>query len=129
MDIDRACDYCCLAGAKLLHAHAMRHGITQHGIDAGLPARACCFECVQHFGIHAHVQGRALDGYGWPAPASFDVGALPVSSHGNGFIRVIGAIGGGVGYRRIGSGFALDPRLICASGFIDCFWHTVPFLF
>lgn len=44
--------------------HASLDGITQQRIDAGLPARPCGLECVQHIRVNAHVQGGALYTHG-----------------------------------------------------------------
>ena len=45
----------------------MRHGFTQGGIDAGLPALPGGFECFEYIGINPHVQGRSLLCSGGPA--------------------------------------------------------------
>ena len=78
----------------------MRHGLTQRCIDAGLPASPGGSEGFQHVGVHAHIQGRALDSGGGPAPASLDAGLLPIRGHGGGIVRVVGSIGSGVGNGR-----------------------------
>jgi len=43
--------------AKLLSGfgYTMRHGITQHGIDTGLPTSPGRLKRFQHFRIHTHI--------------------------------------------------------------------------
>ena len=87
----------------------MRHSVTQRSIDTGLPALPGGFECFEHIGIYAHIQGGALHGGGGSAPASFDVGLLPIGGHGDGIFGVIGATGGCAGNGRTLTRFQSVP--------------------
>ena len=75
----------------------MSHSITQRGIDAGLPARPCCLECVKNIRVDTHIQGGALHWHDWPATATFDAGLLPLGRRGGGVVGVIRAISSSVG--------------------------------
>ena len=107
----------------------MLHSITQHGIDAGLPARPCCLECVQYVSVNAHIQCWALHRNSRTTTAPLDRRTSPVSKHDSGIVGVLGVTLWRERYRRILRTLALHTAPVgacCFSWFLGSL-HTKPF--